>query len=240
MFSWDGESRCPGGRLRRGNRARCPLSVAGIAMTGTVLAVGGSVTGAVTAVTRGRDPCAGRDRLRSCRDRRGRSLPAESPGQRPGPPPLAAPEPLAHETLACATKVAIAPGGTSSHVRSSCPLLPRLRPCRYARRVSCAAAASRARCACRDSRGRSLPAESPGQRPVPPLLAAPEPLAHEMLACATEVAIALGGTSSHVRLSRPLLPRLRPCRCARHVSCAAVAVGPAVPAVTRRDSPCSL
>jgi hypothetical protein len=101
------------------------------------------VTGAVTSVTRGRDPCAGRDRLRACRDRRGRSLPAESLGQRPGPPPLAAPEPLAHETLACAS--------TSSHVRLSRPLLPRLRPCRYARRVSCAAVASRARCARRDS-----------------------------------------------------------------------------------------
>ncbi len=44
-----------GGRRRRGNRARCPLSVAVIAVTGTVLAVGGSVTGAVTAVTRGRE-----------------------------------------------------------------------------------------------------------------------------------------------------------------------------------------
>jgi hypothetical protein len=41
--------------------------------------------------------------------------------------------------------------GTSSHVRFSRPLLPRLRPCRYARRVSCAAVASRARCARRDS-----------------------------------------------------------------------------------------
>jgi hypothetical protein len=61
-----GESRCPGGRRRRGNRARFPLSVAVIAVNGTVLAVGGAVTGAVTAVTRGRDPCAGRDRLRSC------------------------------------------------------------------------------------------------------------------------------------------------------------------------------
>jgi hypothetical protein len=137
-----GESRCPCGRRRRGNRARWPLSVAVIAVKGTVQAVGGSVTGAVTAVTRGRDPCAGRDRLRACRDRRGRSLPAESPGQRPGPPPLAAPEPLA--------EVAIALGGTSSHIRLSRPLLPRLRPCRCARSVSCAAAASRARCARRD------------------------------------------------------------------------------------------
>jgi hypothetical protein len=131
-------------RRCRGNRARCPLSVS------TMHAVGGAVTGAVTAMTRGRDPCAGRDRLHACRDRRGRSLPAESPGQRPGPPPLAAPEPLAHETLACATEVVIALGGTSSHVRLSRPLLPRLRPCHYARRVSCAAVASRARCARRD------------------------------------------------------------------------------------------
>jgi hypothetical protein len=113
------------------------------------------VTGAVTAVTRGSDPCAGRDRISACRDRRGRSLPAELPGQRPGHPPLAAPEPLAHETLACATEVAIAPGGTSSHVRLSRPLLPRLWPCRYARRVSCAAVASRARCA--SSNRRDLP-----------------------------------------------------------------------------------
>ncbi len=79
------------------------------------------MTGAVTVVTRGRDPCAGRDRLRACRDRRGRSLPAESLGQRPWPTPLAAPEPLAHETLACAKEIAIAPGGTSSHVRLSSP-----------------------------------------------------------------------------------------------------------------------
>ncbi len=34
-----GESRCPGGRRRRGNRARCPLSVAVIAVAGTVQAV---------------------------------------------------------------------------------------------------------------------------------------------------------------------------------------------------------
>jgi hypothetical protein len=91
-----GESRCPCSRRRRGNQASFPLSIAVIAVTGTVQAVGGAVTGAVTAVTRGRDPCAGRDRLSACRDRRGRSLPAESPGQRPGPPPLATPEQLAH------------------------------------------------------------------------------------------------------------------------------------------------
>jgi hypothetical protein len=34
-------------------------------------------------------------------------------------------------------------------------------------------------------------------------------LAHETPACATEVVIAPGGTSRHVRVSRPLLPRLR-------------------------------
>ncbi len=125
-----GESSCPCCRRRRGNRASYPLSVAVIAVTGTVQAVGGAVTGAVTPVTRSRDSCAGRDRLSACRDCSGRSFPAESPGQLPRPPPLAAPEQLAHETLACATEVAIAPGGTSSHVRLSRPLLPRLRPCR--------------------------------------------------------------------------------------------------------------
>jgi hypothetical protein len=56
-----------------------------IAVTGAVKAVGGAVTGAVTAVTRGRYPCAGRDWHRACRDRRRRSSLAESPGKRPGP-----------------------------------------------------------------------------------------------------------------------------------------------------------
>ncbi len=91
-----------------------------IAVTGTVKAVGGAVTGAVTAVTRGRNPCASRDRLRACRDRRGRSSLDESPGQRPGPPPLATPEPLAHKTLACPAEAAIALGGTSRHVHALC------------------------------------------------------------------------------------------------------------------------
>jgi hypothetical protein len=114
-----GESSCPCCRHSSGNRARWPLSVAVIATTGTVQAVGSAVTGAVTAVTRGRDPCAGRDRLRACQcsgssDCSGRSFPAGPPGHPAGPPPLAAPEPLAYETLACATKVAIAPDGTSS------------------------------------------------------------------------------------------------------------------------------
>jgi hypothetical protein len=96
--------------------------------------VTGALTGAVTAVTRA--PAAG-DRLSACCERRGRSSLAESPGMRPCPLPLATPEPLAHETLACATEVAIAPGGmrlaTSRHVRVSCDLLPRLRPRRYPR-----------------------------------------------------------------------------------------------------------
>jgi hypothetical protein len=65
-----------------------------IAVTGAIKAV----TGAVTTVTR--DSCAGRDRHRARRAHRGRSSLAESPGQRPGPPPLATPEQLAHETLA--------------------------------------------------------------------------------------------------------------------------------------------
>ncbi len=97
------------------------LSVTVIAVTGAVKAVGGAVTGAVTAVTRGRDPCAGCDLHSACRDRRGRSSLAESPGQRPGPSPLATPEPLAHETLACATEAAIAPGSMSRHVRFEQP-----------------------------------------------------------------------------------------------------------------------
>ncbi len=42
------------------------------------------MTGAVAAVTWGRDPCTCRDRLRACRNRRGRSLPAESPGEERG------------------------------------------------------------------------------------------------------------------------------------------------------------
>ncbi len=53
-----GESYCPGKRRRRGIRARWLLSVAVIAVTGAVKAVTGNVTG----ITRGRDPCAGRDR----------------------------------------------------------------------------------------------------------------------------------------------------------------------------------
>jgi hypothetical protein len=60
-----GEIRCPCCRRRRGNRARWPLSVTMIAVTGTVQAVGGTVTGTVAAVTRGRDPCSGSDRLRA-------------------------------------------------------------------------------------------------------------------------------------------------------------------------------
>jgi hypothetical protein len=56
-----GESRCPGNRRRHGTRARWPLSVAVIAVTGTVDAV----TGDVTVVTKGRDPCAGLDRHRA-------------------------------------------------------------------------------------------------------------------------------------------------------------------------------
>ncbi len=112
--------RPPGQRLSPGRA----LSVAVIAVTGTVQAVGGAVTGAVTVVTRGRDPCAGCDRLRACRDRvAGRSLlsrRASGPGLHRSA--LAAPEPLAHEPA----EVAIAPGGTSSHVRLSRPLLPRV------------------------------------------------------------------------------------------------------------------
>ena len=79
-----GESRCPGGVGRRGNRARWPLPVTMIAVTGAVKAVTGAVigavktvtgavkavTGAVTAVSRGRDPRAGRDRHRAAVPRR--------------------------------------------------------------------------------------------------------------------------------------------------------------------------
>ena len=50
------ESRRPGGRRRRGYWARWLLHVAVIAVTGAVKAVGSAVTGAVGAVTRGRDP----------------------------------------------------------------------------------------------------------------------------------------------------------------------------------------
>jgi hypothetical protein len=119
-----GESRCPGGRRRCRNRARWPLFVT--VATCAMEAVSGAVIGAVTpapAVT-GSVPAvtavAGRPSL---------SLRAG----RPGPLPLATPEQLAHETLACATEVAITPGGTSRHVRVSRPLLPRLRPRRYPR-----------------------------------------------------------------------------------------------------------
>jgi hypothetical protein len=48
----------PGNRRRQGIRARWPLSVAVIAVSGAVKAV----TSDVTAVTMDRDPCAGRDR----------------------------------------------------------------------------------------------------------------------------------------------------------------------------------
>ena len=51
-LEWDGGSRCPGGRRRRGIRARWPLSVTVIAGTGTSKAVIGTVT-VVTAVTGG-------------------------------------------------------------------------------------------------------------------------------------------------------------------------------------------
>jgi hypothetical protein len=51
--------------------------------TGDVEAVTGDVTVAVTAVTRGRNSCAGRDRHRACRDHRGMWYPAQSPGRRP-------------------------------------------------------------------------------------------------------------------------------------------------------------
>jgi hypothetical protein len=56
-----GESNCPCCRRRSGNRASWQLYVTVIAVTSAVKAVGGAVTGAVTAVTRGRDPCASRD-----------------------------------------------------------------------------------------------------------------------------------------------------------------------------------
>jgi hypothetical protein len=58
-----GESRCPHDSDRRRRRipAHWPLSVAVIAVTGAVKAV----TGDGTAVTRSRDPCAGRDRHRA-------------------------------------------------------------------------------------------------------------------------------------------------------------------------------
>ncbi len=82
-MKWHGESSCPCGRRRGRNRARWPLSIKVIAVTGAVKAVGGAVTGAVTTVTRGRGPCAGSDRHRACRDCSRRSSLAESPGQRP-------------------------------------------------------------------------------------------------------------------------------------------------------------
>jgi hypothetical protein len=92
-----GESRCPGNRRRRGIRARWPLSVAVIAVTGAMKAV----TGDVTVVTRGRDPCAGRKRHRAGSDRRGRWSPAQSQGRRPGPRMRDLLTSLAHEALAC-------------------------------------------------------------------------------------------------------------------------------------------
>ncbi len=87
-----------------------------IAVTCAVKAVGGAVTGAVTAVTRGKS-----------------SSLAESPGLLPSPLQLATPEPLAHETLARTTEVTIALGGTNRRVRVSLPLLSPYRPHRYPR-----------------------------------------------------------------------------------------------------------
>ncbi len=79
-----------------------------IAVTSAVKAVSGDVTSVICC-------SAGRDRHCARRDRRGRSPLAESPGPWPGPHPLAALVPLALESLACATEVAFATGGSTRH-----------------------------------------------------------------------------------------------------------------------------
>ena len=109
-----GESRCSGGRRRRGFRTRW-LSVTVVAVTGAVNAV----TGAVTAVTWGRDPAL---------DVTG-TVPAviavagcHSPSRRadrPGHVLLATLGSLAHVTLACATEVATALRDTRRFARPS-------------------------------------------------------------------------------------------------------------------------
>jgi hypothetical protein len=121
-----GESRCSGGSRPSGFRALLPLPVTVFAVTCAVKVVGCAVTGAVTAVTRGRDPAPAVTG----------SVPAVIAvaggplGQRPGLP-LATPDSLAHETSACASDAATAPGGTSRHACLSRPLLPRLRQHRH-------------------------------------------------------------------------------------------------------------
>ena len=122
-----GECRCLGGRRHRGIRALWPFSITVLAVTGAVKAVGGAVTGTVPAVTRGRDPCAGRGRHRACRACRGRSSLAVLPDRRPRPLPLAKLESLSHETLAFAPEIAFALRGMSSHARFSRSQLSRLR-----------------------------------------------------------------------------------------------------------------
>jgi hypothetical protein len=165
-----------------------------------------AVTGDVTVVTRDRDPCAGRDRHRAGSDRRGRWSPAKSPGRRLGPLLLNL-RSLAHETVACATAVAITLCGSSRHARFTRYPLPRCRPRRPTGAVEAVTgdltiavtAVTRGRDSCagrdghragRDHRGRWSPAQSPGRRPGPCLLDPLRSLAHETLACATEAAIA--------------------------------------------------
>jgi hypothetical protein len=111
------ESRCPGGRRRRGFRTRWPPSVIVAAVTGAVNAT----TGAVTAVTWDRD---------SALDVTG-TLPAviavtgcqSLSRQADGPShlPLATLGSLAYVTLACATEVASATAlrDTSRYARPS-------------------------------------------------------------------------------------------------------------------------
>ena len=124
-----GESRCSGGRRRRGFRTRWPLSVTVVAVTGAVNAV----TGAVTAVTWGRDPAL---------DVTG-TVPAviavagcHSPSRRadrPGHVLLATLGSLAHVTLACATEVATALRDTRRYARPSRYPLVTYRSCRWSR-----------------------------------------------------------------------------------------------------------
>jgi hypothetical protein len=118
------KSRCPGCRRRRSFRTR-PFNV--VAVTGAVNAL----TGAVTAVTWVRDPAldvtgtvpaviavAGRCSL---------SRRADGPGHLP----LATLRSLAHETLACVTKVATALRDTCRHARTSRYPLHRCRSRRW-------------------------------------------------------------------------------------------------------------
>ncbi len=116
-----GEATAPATDAAAESRPRWPLSVAVIDVTGAVKAV----IGDVTAVNRGHDPCAGRDRHRAGSARRGRWSPAQSQGRRLGPCLLDLLRSPAHDTLACSTAVAIALCCSSLHTRLMRYPLPR-------------------------------------------------------------------------------------------------------------------